>query len=163
MRLRPMRPISCRTRAISSWPCRSAPATISVSVPTVGSSPSQTSRRRRYRRPSTPSRRSSRRSIRRTSIWSSTSRPTRCRRPDMDESIRKMFDPAHLPARGELGDVAHPDLQRFNVERDDELYVDTAALVAAGWEYRTVTLDSSNDPAANDRYFEEGDPDFSAW
>jgi hypothetical protein len=81
----------------------------------------------------------------------------------MDESIRKLFDPSALPARGELGEVAHPDLQRFNVERDDELYVDTAALVAAGWEYRTVTLDSSSDPAANDRYFEEGDPDFSAW
>lgn len=81
----------------------------------------------------------------------------------MDESIRKLFDPSALPARGELGDVEHPDLQRFNVERDDELYVDLEALKAAGWEYTTRTLDSSGDEAANDRYFDDGDPDFSGW
>lgn len=33
----------------------------------------------------------------------------------MDESIRKLFDPSALPAREEVGDVEHPDLQRFHV------------------------------------------------
>ncbi|NII53543.1 hypothetical protein [Luteibacter sp. SG786] len=81
----------------------------------------------------------------------------------MDQPIRKLFDPSALPPRDEMGHVEHPDLDRFMTDRDDEAFVDAEALKNAGFEYCFVHLDGSDDQAANDRYFEEGDPDFSAW
>ncbi|SEO64201.1 hypothetical protein SAMN02800692_1558 [Luteibacter sp. UNC138MFCol5.1] len=81
----------------------------------------------------------------------------------MDLPIRKLFDPAALPARDDMGCVEHPDLDRFLTDKDGEGYLDTSALDAAGFDRQFVHLESSDDQAAIDRYFEQGDPDFSGW
>lgn len=81
----------------------------------------------------------------------------------MDQPIPKLFDPSALPVRDEMGHVEHPDLEAFMTDKDGEGYLDTVALTSAGFEQHFVYLEGSDDQTASDRYFEEGDPDFSAW
>lgn len=84
----------------------------------------------------------------------------------MDTPIRKLFDPASLPARDAYGWVTHPDLTRFydHDAADDLIYI--KGLKEAGWQSESTHLeydDRAESQVVQNAYFEEGEMDVTAW
>lgn len=82
----------------------------------------------------------------------------------MDLPIRKLFDPAVMPARDEDGMCCHPDLlgDRWNRDDNEEAF-DPAKFHAAGFEFTYVEFEFDAPEPLLESWFEDGSGDCSAW
>jgi hypothetical protein len=76
-----------------------------------------------------------------------------------------LFNASRLPARDEMGYVQHPD---FGIIFDglginDEGESACEYIEKLGYEFEGVSLEDDADDEVAARYFNEGDPDISAW
>jgi len=81
----------------------------------------------------------------------------------MDTPIRKLFDPAVMPPRGEDGMCCHPDLQsdRWNMDDNEEAF-DRAKFAAAGYEITFVWFETDGTEEEHERFMDDG-CDVSFW
>lgn len=76
-----------------------------------------------------------------------------------------LFNPNRLPARDEYGHVTHPDYYKIYelLNIDDEGHAAVQYIKNSGYEISYICFEYDAPEDQQDKYYEDGAPDISAW